>query len=440
MVKLTTEALTEREDDLKEEEEVIVQAKEVAGRLESLNREIKNAWLEVKPIRDHESIAKDYAERFDINLTDAKKQLFTYPEKYEIQGNDIPKVIKQMRNHRRTLKGEKKIEFTKAIDNLIDGYADHLDKCVDSIYWIRKYKVPLKQMNNSEYHLRKLNSIESEMEKRNIIDTLCKYWEADLDRRNITYGEEYADLTKRMGSYKRSFKQALKDKVIGKSSKEIIKRNILKAVCENPGISSREIHDLLPKKMYDTTTPAIVAKLAKTQNITNVDGAYYKINDDIKKNLWAYTAAFIDSDGYITMDRNHNPRVGLVATGNRGRAFMEEMHKSLGFGRLHLDQKSPQDTRLVNRLNFYSAEEVKKLLTKCRPHFKMKGPNADVLLELIKIKKNDKKKEWYSERKDELFKLMKYHNHSDNTKFDWKEWDIDINNINKLIDNSKMEE
>ena len=440
MVKLTTEALTEREDDLKEEEEVIVQAKEVAGRLESLNREIKNAWLEVKPIRDHESIAKDYAERFDINLTDAKKQLFTYPEKYEIQGNDIPKVIKQMRNHRRTLKGEKKIEFTKAIDNLIDGYADHLDKCVDSIYWIRKYKVPLKQMNNSEYHLRKLNSIESEMEKRNIIDTLCKYWEADLDRRNITYGEEYADLTKRMGSYKRSFKQALKDKVIGKSSKAIIKRNILKAVCENPGISSREIHDLLPKKMYDTTTPAIVAKLAKTQNITNVDGAYYKINDDIKKNLWAYTAAFIDSDGYITMDRNHNPRVGLVATGSRGRAFMEEMHKSLGFGRLHLDQKSPQDTRLVNRLNFYSAEEVKKLLTKCRPHFKMKGPNADVLLELIKIKKNDKKKEWYSERKDELFKLMKYHNHSDNTKFDWKEWDIDINNINKLIDNSKMEE
>ena len=69
----------------------------------------------------------------------------------------------------------------------------------------------------------------------------------------------------------------------------------------------------------------------------------------------------------------------------------------------------------------------------------MKGPNADVLLELIKIKKNDKKQDWYAERKDELFKLMKYHNHSDNTKFDWKEWDIDINNINKLIDNNKME-
>ena len=62
----------------------------------------------------------------------------------------------------------------------------------------------------------------------------------------------------------------------------------------------------------------------------------------LKKNIWAYTAAFIDSDGYITMDRNHNPRVGLIATGERGKAFMQEMHKSIGFGKLHLDQKSPQ--------------------------------------------------------------------------------------------------
>ena len=69
----------------------------------------------------------------------------------------------------------------------------------------------------------------------------------------------------------------------------------------------------------------------------------------------------------------------------------------------------------------------------------MKKRNAEVLLELIKIKKNDKKKDWYNVRKDELFKLMKYYNHSDNTKFDWKAWDIDIDNINKLEENSKME-
>ena len=108
-------------------------------------------------------------------------------------------------------------------------------------------------------------------------------------------------------------------------------------------------------------------------------------------------------------------------------------------GRLHLDQKSPQDTRLINRLNFYSGGDIKKLLTKCLPHFKLKKNNANVLLELIKIKKHDKKKDWYKDRKGELFKLMKYYNHSDNAKFDWKAWYIDIYGITKLEENIKMD-
>ena len=294
-------------------------------------------------------------------------------------------------------------------------------------------------MNNNESTLLKLNTIESEDNRRRIVDVLCKYWEANLDRKQVSFGKEYSRLTKQMSEYKRTYKKILKETTISASPKGEIRKAILDSVCNTPGISSREIHESLPKKLYDKSSPHIISKMAKEQNITNVDGAYYKINDDIKKNIWAYTAAFIDSDGYITMDKNHNPRVGLVATGNIGKAFMQEMHKSLGMGRLHLDQKSPQDTRLVNRLNFYSAADVKKLLMKCKPHFRMKGPNADVLLELIKIKKENKKEDWFKERKGELFKLMKYHNHSDNVKFNWKEWDIDIDNINKLEANSKME-
>ena len=116
----------------------------------------------------------------------------------------------------------------------------------------------------------------------------------------------------------------------------------------------------------------MISKMARSANVTIVDGALYKMSDDIKKDIYAYTAAFIDSDGYITMDKNHNPRIGLVATGDRGKAFMLEMHKSLGCGRLHLDQKSPQGTRPVNRLNFYSMDDVENVLTKCLPHFKMK--------------------------------------------------------------------
>ena len=84
MVKMTTEAIEAAKDKNKEEEEILEQAQDVAGRMERLRNEIRAAWLDEKPIRDHESIAKDYAKRFNLNLTDAKKQLFTYPEKYEI--------------------------------------------------------------------------------------------------------------------------------------------------------------------------------------------------------------------------------------------------------------------------------------------------------------------------------------------------------------------
>jgi len=181
-----------------------------------------------------------------------------------------------------------------------------------------------------------------------------------------------------------------------------------------------------------------IAKISKELDIVSLEGRYYKVNSEIKKNIWAYTAAFIDSDGYITMDRKHNPRVGLIATGERGKAFMQEIHKAIGFGKLHLDQKSPQDTRPVNRLNFYSQDDVYNLLTKCLPHFRMKKGNAKLLLELVRIKKGYKKEPWYKERCDEIFKLMKWENHRDHVGYDFAKEGIYIDDIQKYKDNCKM--
>ena len=175
----------------------------------------------------------------------------------------------------------------------------------------------------------------------------------------------------------------------------------------------------MPTSLAKISSANSISKMVKKLDISSVGGKYYKVPSMIKKNIWAYTAAFIDSDGYITLDRNMNPRVGLVATGERGKAFMQEMHKSIGFGRMHLDQKSPQDTRLINRLNFYSQDDVSNLLTKCLPHFRLKKGNAELLLELIRMKKSYKKADWYKGRCDEIFKLMKWENHKDHVGFDW---------------------
>lgn len=403
-----------------------------------ITEDLKRSWLVNSSISDHTQLEKTFAKEFDLSLTDARKHIEYKLKKYEVEGTDIPKMIKKMRKYRRSLKGEDRIQMTKSIDNLIDGYANHLEKSIDNIYWLSKYKPQVQDMTCNEDQLIKLSYVDDENTRREMIDTLCKYWEAKIDRNVINYNQEYCILSKEMSVSKRAFKALIKKHMKSIDKKEIIKYNISKLVSEESGISARQIHERLPKNLFNKTTPSIISKMAISCNVTNVNGAFYKFSDDIKKDIYAYTAAFIDSDGYITMDKKFNPRVGLVATGERGKAFMMEMHKSLGCGRLHLDQKSPQDTRPVNRLNFYSHDDVVELLTKCRPHFKMKGANADILLELLRMKKSYKKAEWYNERRTELFQLMKYENHKDHVGYDFSKDGVDITTVAKLHDRCKM--
>lgn len=435
-----SETFGDAAEDAKTLEETIEEQRKKAGELQILSNK---AWLSEQPISSHFEIEKVFAQENEMSLSEARKTLEDPLVKYRIQDKSIPDVVKNLRYHRRTLKGEPKIKFTNSIDNLIDAYSDHLSKSIDKIYWIKKYKPIVQDMVCSEDNLLSLSKINDEDTRRDIVDTLCKYWESKIERNGMRYGQEHSILTKEMTQAKRDFKKIIKQQkkyLANWSEKDEIKKRILEFVCDDPGVSVRQIHDRLPNSLQKKTSPTIISKMAKSQNITNVKGNLYKFSDEIKKDIYAYTAAFIDSDGYITMDKNHNPRVGLVATGDRGKAFMMEMHKSLGVGRLHLDQKSPQDTRPVNRLNFYSMDDVKSLLTKCLPHFRMKKANAEILLELIRMKKAHKKADWYGIRKDELFKLMKYENHKDHVGFDFTKYDIDIDTVAKLHGNSKMVE
>ena len=418
--------------DLKDEEDEI---REELGELDTIQN-----WVSTMPIMDDYEVAMSVSKKYNINVTKAKSQLDTFPKEYRISEKSIPTIVKELKKHRRTLKGEEKRTFTKAIENLISAYSSHLGDCIKSIYWLAPYETPLRQMRYTESDLKKLHSIKDADTRRKVIDILCKFWEAELYRGD-NYNSDYSSLTKTMTNSKRKFR-----KVITGISNQSIKNNIskqldnfvLKSVCENQGISARQIYDRLPAKLHRRASPQIICKVADKLSISNVEGEYYKLPMEIKKDLYAYTAAFIDSDGYITMDRNHNPRIGIIATGNRGKAFVTELHKELGIGKLHLDQKSPQATRAVQRLNFYSQGDITKLLEKTRPYFRMKGDNADILSELIRIKKNHKKASWAKDRMAELFKLMKWANHADHVNYDFSKDGIDVENIYKYKENCKM--
>ena len=435
----TSDAIQQQADKIIEEIEGPEQ--EIEEALEEAGMSDKLAWLNTQPIADEFDTIKLMASEFKSNITDTKKMFENFPKEYIIGDKDIPSVVKSLRKYRRTLKGENKIQLTNSIDSLIKAYSNHLDDCIKSIYWLSKYESPLRKMNYTEQDLKKIHSIKDSNRRNQLVDILCKYWEADLDIKGVSYSTDYAKFSKQMSDAKKEYRTFIKGvthQSIRKGIKEQHKDFIIDNVCSYPGISAREIHDKMPSKLYKRSSPQIIAKSVDKIGITNINGAYYKLTDDIKKDLYAYTASFIDSDGYITIDKNYNPRVGLVATGDRGKAFMIQIQKELGIGKLHLDQKSPQNTRPVNRLNFYSQADVHELLTKCMPHFRMKGKNAELLLELIKMKRGHKKADWYKGRCEEIFKLMKYENHKDHVGYDFTKYGIDFETVAKLHDNCKM--
>jgi len=137
-------------------------------------------------------------------------------------------------------------------------------------------------------------------------------------------------------------------------------------------------------------------------------GTFVKMENDglVLKDPYAYAAGFLDADGYISITGRGEPRAGFIATGTRGRVHCEQLQKTLGCGVLQLDQKVYKDTqRSQHRLQFYSKDDIGKLLNHLLPHLKMKSTQAKAVLAFID--------ESDPMRKKELKRLVKYSNWSD---------------------------
>ena len=129
--------------------------------------------------------------------------------------------------------------------------------------------------------------------------------------------------------------------------------------------------------------------------------------------------------GYITITKRGEPRAGFIATGERGRIHCEQLHKTLGCGVLQLDQKVYKDgQRSQHRLQFYSKDDMRKLLTGITPHLQMKNLQAKAVLEFLDAD---------IERKSQLRRVVQYENWRDTAKGQelLQEWGVDQESINK---------
>ena len=130
----------ERLAELDEEEEEVMSEAE-----RQLGVELKSIFFNQGVLSEHEEIVK-LSTHYNINASEARKQLNTFPDEYVVQEQSVPDLVRKMRKARRKLKGEHREKMSKAIDTMIDAYADHLQKCIASITWLSDYTIPLSKM------------------------------------------------------------------------------------------------------------------------------------------------------------------------------------------------------------------------------------------------------------------------------------------------------
>ncbi len=429
--------LQELEEKKKEKEEVESKIRQTTN-----TDSVMRSWLSYQ-CHDETEVIKDISSNLSINYTQAREYISKMPEELLIEDKTIPDVVKDLRRMRRTLKGNARNKMSSTIDHLIKAYTEHLDNCLDSVYWLRPFKKSVRLLTPNISMMKKLHYIKDGETRQVIIDNLVKMWEANLEKSNLTYGQEYSSEVAKFKESKKNIKTILKEishQSIRKPRQQVLEDMLVKTICNNPGITSNTIHSLLPSTYHRSTTPQTISKMLRKVDAINVDGEYYIFSDAIKKDLYSYVAGFIDSDGYITMDSKYAPRVGMIATGDRGKAFFKEMENQLKIGRLHLDQKVGENSRSQHRLNFYSQGDINKLLVKTIPHLRMKKEQGRLLMESIMIKQRFKKEAWAKPRLEEIFKLIKWENWKDAVnKDELQKYNIQEEDIIKYKENSKWD-
>ena len=198
-------------EELEEAEEIMGNIVQISQEEDAETNKLEELGIKLKGINDY--VMSDYeaitnlSKNLNINASDARKQLNTFPSEYIVDGQNIPDLVRKMRKARRKLKGDSRMRMAKTIDTVIEGYADHINKCIDSIYWITPYKIPLLKMRFNEKDLSKLNKITDVKKRRDVVDSLCKLWEIDLKKTGMAYSTDYAKLEKESRIAKKEFRK-----------------------------------------------------------------------------------------------------------------------------------------------------------------------------------------------------------------------------------------
>ena len=119
---------SEEGDKLREEAQRVSELAELKDREQEIKDQLETVdkWVSTLPLMSDYEVAMSVSKKYNMNITEAKSQLDSFPKEYTIENKSIPEVVKDLKKHRRKLKGDNKLEFTKGIENLIVAYSSHL--------------------------------------------------------------------------------------------------------------------------------------------------------------------------------------------------------------------------------------------------------------------------------------------------------------------------
>ena len=384
-------------------------------------------YEEVKPIKKQHHFAPNGDGWFESSL-----------------GCNAETLVKRLRKARRGNK-DNRDEIDSFIKDVRTIKSLETDITIKSLSWSDGYENIIKQLGLDD---RKLKSLRKFGESRCVnLERACIMWDNAeqtlkmLDEHEDVWGVEeqqaWAGSMRDRSEARKMWSATLHptDKLkkaeqdfLQFAANQLMEKGPMKATTIRSNFSDA---GMLKKAQTDRKLTTLINMYGESYDIVKgaVRNTYVVISSDglVMKDVWSYSAGFIDADGYITITERGEPRAGMIATGDRGKVHCEDLFKTLECGILSTDNKVYKDNqRSQHRLQFYSKADLRKLLGGVSPHLKMKSIQAKAVLAYIDEK--DKT------RKQELKRLVRYENWKDDKKKSralLDGWGIDMDTIGK---------
>ena len=361
-------------------------------------------------------------------------------------GRDAGDLVKDLRLARRENK-----DMRDAIDEAISAIRiakkQEVEATLQSIDWIGKHEPTVRNLGISERDLLALRKHGATREYA--LRRACVQWERanDVISKLLLIEGDFNDEQRQMWvdaqqlkkNAKKEWKNTLHSVDNIKKTDAIYLAKAASILEERGPLPSREVFASMDntKNLSTAQLSALFKMHGVEYDIEKIGAGWGIVRDNtvIFKDVWAYAAGFLDADGYITITKRLEPRAGFIATGERGKMHCEQLHKALGCGVLQTDLKIHKNSRRsTHRLQFYSENDLRKLMKGIRPHLRMKKGQANAVLELLDLR--GRRTDIIKSRRDELFRIVKWLNWKDvpdKREELLKEWNIDEAGIHALF-------